>query len=88
LIPIKPYKNVTNVGGKFKGQIIVFSFFREPKWQEYIELQGGRIGSKAGKTTTLFVYADDKGQEQKVVAVKQSGIKTMTRSEFAKVINI
>uniref|UniRef100_A0A6C0C8B1 DNA ligase (NAD(+)) n=1 Tax=viral metagenome TaxID=1070528 RepID=A0A6C0C8B1_9ZZZZ len=88
LITIKPYKNVTNIAGKFKDQIIIFSFFREPKWKEYIEAQGGRMGSKASKTTTLFVYADDKAQEAKVIAAKQLGVKTMTRSEFAKVINI
>lgn len=86
IVTVKPYKTVAKTGTQFKDQVVVFSFFRDPEWAQYIVSQGGRMASSISKNTTLVVHADTKGQEAKILEAKKMGIKTITRSELKKMI--
>lgn len=82
IIDVKPYINKVKKTGRFKNQNIVFTGFRNPKWQKIIEEEGGKItGSVSGKTT-LLVYNDGEESSSKSLEAKKRGIKRMAKSDF------
>lgn len=87
-IKIKPHKNVVVANGKFAGEIVVFTGFRNADWQKYIETQGGKVSLGVSSNTTLLVYADGEETSAKYQKAKKLGIKTINKTAFAKKYNI
>ena len=88
IVDIKPYKNKVKKEGRFKGQQITFTGFRESSWQKIIEEEGGKVSSGVSSRSTLLIFNDGEESSSKYKKAKQLGIKTMSKSEFAKKYNL
>ncbi len=84
IIEIEPYDNKAKEAGLFNGMTIVFTGFRDKSWEKFIELEGGKISSSVSKNTSLLVYNDGEESSGKYLTAKKLGIKTVSKSEFAK----
>lgn len=49
----------TNIIKKLDNQIIVFTGFRNPQYENFILLNGGKISSSVSRNTTMLIYADN-----------------------------
>lgn len=83
IIYVKPYQRKT-IKNLFKGEIVVFTGFRNKKWEEFIEEEGGRIAKTVTKNTTLLIYNDDNDETIKYEKAKDLGIRMISKSEFSK----
>lgn len=88
LVNVKPYKKIVKTNGRFKNEIVIFTGFRSKDWQKIIEDEGGKVGSGVSRNSTLVVYNDGEENSSKMKKAKQLGIKTMSKSEFAKKYNL
>lgn len=89
IVSVKPHKIAAKKeGGFFKGAVVVMTGFREQSWKNFIETEGGKVTESVSKNTTLLVYNDGETTTSKFLKAKELGIKTMSRSEFAKKYNI
>lgn len=84
IIDVKPYINKIKKTGKFKNQNIVFTGFRNPKWQKIIEEEGGKVTGSVSSKTTLLVYNDGEESSGKSLDAKKRGIKRITKTDFEK----
>ncbi len=83
LKPVMP-KTIKVKGSNLKGQVVVFTGFRNKVLEEDIQALGGTVGSSvSGKTTILLVssMADDSTKVQKARAL---GVDIMTEVPFKK----
>lgn len=74
--------------GLFNNQIIVFTGFRNNKWEKFIENEGGMISNSVSKNTTLLIYNDGEESSAKYLKAKKLGVKMVSKSEFAKKYNL
>lgn len=81
-LPIKKYSPKKEKGDFFKGQIIVFTRFRNDKWKEFIEENGGKVTGSVSRNTTLVVYNDGETTSKKYLTAIKLGIPVMAKSEF------
>jgi DNA ligase (NAD+) len=81
---IKPYVSLAKTTGIFKDEKVVFTGFRNKDWQTFIESEGGKVSGSVSKNTTLLVYNDGEESSAKFQNAKKLGIKTMSKSQFAK----
>lgn len=88
LVNIKPYLKKVKKEGIFMGETVVFTGFRNKNWQEFIEKEGGRLTGSVSKNTTLLVYNDGEESSAKYKTAKKLGIKTISKSQFAKKHNL
>lgn len=86
-IKIHKYVNSAKTNGKFKNQLIVFTGFRNRDWQSLIEIEGGKVSTSVSKNTTLVVYNDGEESSAKYIKATQLGLKTISKSKFAKLHN-
>lgn len=85
-VNVKPYVvKKTKSNGQFKDQTIVFTGFRNDEWINCIENDGGKMGSKVGKNTTLLVYKEGGESSNNYKNAKALGIKAITQAHFAKI---
>jgi DNA ligase (NAD+) len=63
-------------------EVVVITGFRNDNINEFIEKNGGRMGSSISGKTTLVVYANEEKSFAKLQKAKDLGIKLMTRIEF------
>jgi NAD-dependent DNA ligase len=83
-VEVKPYINKVNKLGLFNGMTIVFTGFREPVWQKFIELEGGKMSESISRNTSLLVYDDGQQSSSKYLTAKKLGIPTISKSDFSK----
>nr|AEX62648.1 DNA ligase [Moumouvirus Monve] len=88
IVDIKPYTSNVKKTGMFQNQNIVFTGFRNKDWQKFIEEEGGKVSGSVSKNTTLLVYNDGEESSNKYQTAKKLGIKTISKSQFAKKYNI
>lgn len=81
---IKPHLSKIKKAGLFKNQVVVFTGFRYKDWENFIETEGGRIAGSVSGKTTLIIFSDQEKQSSKLGKAKKLGIKTISKSEFAK----
>ena len=84
LVNIKPHSNVVKKNGIFKDQKVTFTGFRIGEWQKFIESEGGNVSGSVSRNTTLLVYNDGEESSAKYQTAKKLGIKTLSKTEFAK----
>lgn len=84
LVNVKPYVNKANKEGSFKDMVVTFTGFRNKSWQEFILAEGGKVTTTVSKNTKLLVVNDGEESSAKFIMAKKLGIKTMSKSEFAK----
>ena len=84
IINIKPHVNIVKKNGLFKDQVVCMTGFRNEDWKNFIEAEGGRVSGSVSKNTTLLIYNDGEESSAKFLAAKKLGIKTISKSEFAK----
>jgi NAD-dependent DNA ligase len=86
---IEPHVNLVKRGGKFQGQNIVFTGFRNEAWKEFIELEGGKVSTSGPtKNTTLLVFASEDSSSAKFVKAQKLGVKMISKADFAALIAI
>lgn len=73
---------------KFTGQIIVFTGFRDKKWEAIIESNGGKVSTSVSGKTTLVVCKDVSDDSGKIKEAKAKGITVMSREDFQQHYNI
>lgn len=83
LITIQPYGRKVKANGLFEGQVVVFTGFREPAWNAFVEAEGGTLGSGVTRNSTLLVYKDGEESTAKYQNALKWGIKSMPRSVFS-----
>ena len=83
----KKTTKATKENNIFEGQTIVMTGFRSEPIADFVESQGGKIGSGVSKNTTLLIYNGDK-ISSKIEKAQTLGIKIMKREEFEKLHNI
>jgi DNA ligase (NAD+) len=88
IISILPYKNITKSKGLFRNQNVVFTGFRNQKWQMFIEAEGGKVTTSVSKNTTILIYKDGDESSSKYQKAKQLGIKLISMSNFAKMYKV
>ncbi|XWV24817.1 NAD-dependent DNA ligase [Tupanvirus deep ocean] len=88
IVEVQPYINKVKKSGSFKGETVVFTGFRNKDWQKFIEAEGGKVSGSVSKNTTLLVYNDGEESSSKYLTAKKLGIKTISKSDFAKKYNI
>lgn len=81
IIEIPEYE--MNKEGKFSGQNIVFTGFRNEQWEKKIEKEGGKVSNNISKNTTLLVYNDNE-KSQKFNKAKELNINIIKKTEFSK----
>jgi len=86
--PIKPYVSIAKKSGIFTNETVVFTGFREKKWQEFIESEGGKVTTTVTGNTTLVVYNDGEESSAKYLAAKKSGKKLISKSKFGEKYNL
>jgi DNA ligase (NAD+) len=84
LVTVKPYINHAKKSGMFKDENVVFTGFRNKDWQKFIESEGGKVTGSVSKNTTMLVFNDGEESSAKYITAKKLGIKTISKSEFAK----
>lgn len=84
IIKIKPYVKIVKKKGRFSGENIVFTGFRNKDWEKIIENEGGKVSGSVSRNSTILVYNDGEETSGKYKKAKQLGIKTMSKSEFEK----
>lgn len=83
IIPINTYE-MKNKGNLFKGQVIVFTGFRNKEWQQFIEENGGKVSTSVSRNTTIVVYNDGEENTSKYKQAEKLGIKLISKSKFEK----
>ncbi|NBX74999.1 MAG: hypothetical protein EBQ92_00385 [Proteobacteria bacterium] len=72
-----------------KGQIIVFTDFRDKNLEKSVAKSMGKVSSAVSGKTTLLVYADNSDKSSsKFQKAESLGIKTMSKSAFVKKYNL
>lgn len=80
-LPEKPKSD-----GKFAGEVVVFTGFRDRDLERRITSKGGKIGSSVTKSTTRVVYkGKDSSKYKKAIT---NGIPTYTQDEFMQWMNL
>lgn len=77
----------TKQSNKFEGQVFVFTGFRSKILEEYIQENGGTIGTTISKKTTSVIRKDNE-ESTKVDKAKELGINIINLSEFENKNNI
>lgn len=85
-VPMIKYRKATRKikTGKFSGENIVFSGFRNKEWQNVIENNGGKVTTSVSGNTTILVVKDKTATTSKIQKAKSLGKKVMNINEFAK----
>jgi NAD-dependent DNA ligase len=83
-IVIQPFILQTPSGTLFEGQTVVFTGFRDDEWAEFIVREGGKITGSVSKNTTLLIYSDGDESSVKYKTAVKLGVKTISKSNFAK----
>lgn len=74
--------SIEAISGKFVGQTIVFSGFRNKLWENAIEKEGGKIGSSVSRATTLVVVKDMSFLSGKIAKAQGLGTAIMDIEQF------
>lgn len=69
-------------GGRFEGEAVVFTGFRDKDAAATIEAQGGKVSSGVSKNTTLVVTKDPNSTSGKIKKAKDLGIKVIGPDEL------
>lgn len=72
---------------KLKGQVIVFTGFRDSELSNLIQSNGGIEGSSVSTKTTILVVKSKSSNSSKTEKAKSLGIKIMSVDEFTKWLN-
>lgn len=89
---IEPYFTIAkneeekNQKQKFFDKSICFSGFRNQKWNEIIENEGGKVLSNVTSSCNILVIKDINSTSSKVQKAKEMGIKTMSINDFQNLI--
>lgn len=75
-------------GSKFKGQVVVFTGYRNPEAEKKIIAEGGEIGNKVNKKTTMLVMKVKGSGTSKEQAAIDLGITILDKDEFEKMLNM
>eukprot|EP00960_Hanusia_phi_P053861 762478-Hanusia_phi.AAC.12 len=67
---------------KLKNMVAVFTGFRDATIKEFIESNGGKIGSSVTKSTTLVIAKDPENESGSVKKAIQLGIAVVSRDQF------
>ena len=65
-----------------KGQVLVFTGFRNKEWEAAVEAKGGIISATISKKTTLVVAKDPTEDSTKLKKARDLGIKVISAAEF------
>jgi len=72
--------------GKFVGQKICFTGFRDKDLEKLVEREGGEISSGVSKNTTMLVAANPDVKSSKISKAEDIGIKILSKKEFEDVL--
>ena len=73
---------------KIKGQVVLFTGFRNKEWEEIIKDSEGDVALSMTKKVTLLVAADTSDTSSKLEKARQQGIKIISKEEFSKWLNL
>ena len=73
----------TNRGGKLAGNVFVFTMFRDPDLEKYIESNGGEIGQSVTARTTVLFSA---GSSTKTTRAQEKGIVVVDKTNAWKYV--
>lgn len=71
-----------STGGRFDGEAVVFTGFRDKDAMAVIEAQGGKVSSGVSKNTTLVVTKDPNSTSSKIQKARDLGIKIIGPDEL------
>lgn len=72
--------------GKFSGQQIVFTGFRNKEWENLVAEQGGKISTSVSGKTTLVVASDVNSDSGKAGKARSLGIKIISVEQFGEML--
>lgn len=78
--------NNKTASGKFNGQRIIFTGFRDSDLQAIVENEGGEIASSVSNKTTLVVALDPDALSGKTNKARDLGIKIISKQDFEEMI--
>lgn len=82
LITIKQVKKAGATGGKMKGQMVVFTGFRDKELEEAIEAAGGTIQNSVNSKTTILVAKDPNSNSGKMGKARAAGVKVLGAADI------
>jgi NAD-dependent DNA ligase len=89
IINVKSHKKpVVSEFGLMRGEVVVFTGFRNEEWKNWIIEQGGRVAGSVSGKTTLLVHEDSESGTVKLNTAKEKGIKIMSKTEFGNKYNL
>lgn len=82
----EPIEEPVVTGSKFAGQVVVFTGYRNVEAEKQIVAEGGEIGNKVNKKTTLLVMKKKGSGSSKEQNAISMGIKIVDKDEFEKML--
>lgn len=79
-------KSLKKFDGKFAGQSIVFTGFRDSELENIVKIEGGEIKSSVSKKTNLLVVEDPKTNSTKAQKARELGVQIVDLETFNKMI--